>query len=284
VMEFPILAPLTWIRKIKTFGWTSVLANVFIGCGLIGILAYCSSEWANSSEYLSVPAFNKTAFPMFLGTAVYAYEGIGMVVPIFDSLSQQGQRRFPVILTFSLVGIASVYIIIGIIPFLYLEGIAHVPVQDAITLNLPRAWWAYLIVVAYCIALVFSFPLMLFPAVQIVERGVAPFFWRPADKAIWKSNLFRSAFVAIVLAVSYVGASQLDNLVSLVGCFCCTPLAFIFPAMFHYKLIGGSFWVRLSNIVIALFGFGIFIFSTYQAISTWTISTVNSCVLTPGNQ
>lgn len=41
LLQFPILAPLSWIRRIKTFGITNVLANAFIGLGLFGILLYC---------------------------------------------------------------------------------------------------------------------------------------------------------------------------------------------------------------------------------------------------
>lgn len=283
LIQLPILTPLTWIRKIQTFGWTSLTANVFIACGLLGILIYSGVEWKESTATMDVTMYNSKSFPLFLGTAVYAYEGIGMVVPIYDSLSIQGQRRFPFTLTLTLLVIAGVYIIVGLVPYLYVSGIQHAVLQDAITLNLPRVWWTYVILAAYCVALVFSYPLMLFPAVKILERGVASYLWNAASDEKWKRNMFRTAIVAATLLVSYLGSSQLTNLVSLVGCFCCTPLAFIFPALFHYRLVGGSLCMRLSNIVIAIFGIAVFIFSTYQAIATWSISTIDACLLTPGH-
>ena len=71
-----------------------------------------------------------------------------------------------------------------------------------------------------------------------------------------------------------------DNLVSLIGCFCCTPLAFIYPCWFHLKLIPNiqqTLWTKISNYAILIFGIGVFVFSTYQAISTWAVSTIQPC-------
>ena len=34
---------------------------------------------------------------------------------------------------------------------------AGVPVQDAVTLNLPRQWWSFAIMGGYCVALAFSY-------------------------------------------------------------------------------------------------------------------------------
>lgn len=282
LVEFFLLVPLTWVRRMASFGWTSLLANIFIGAGLVGILAYVGSEWAAAPTHLTVSAMNVADFPLFLGTAVYAFEGIGMVVPIYDSLSVEGQARYPYTLTFTLIGIALVYVVIGMVPYLYLDGVAHVVLQDAVTLNLPEEWWAYCIVVAYCIALVFSYPLMMFPAIKILERGAGPYLWNAASPtaAHWRRNGFRAFVVAVTVLVSYLGASQLNNLVALVGCFACTPLMFIFPTMFHQKLVGPRGLTRLSNWAIALLGVGVFLFATYEAIATWDITTIDAC---PGN-
>jgi len=161
-------------------------------------------------------------------------------------------------------------------------GVRGEVLQDAVTLNLPRSWWAYIIICGYCVALVCSYVLQMFPVMRIVERGLAAVgVARDPAVDVWKKNAARAAVVAVTLAVSYGGSSQLDNLVSLVGCFACTPLAFIFPCAFHLKLVGGSTWQRVSNVAIIIFGCAVFVFSTYMAIKTWGQSTVNPCLLTP---
>ena len=95
-----------------------------------------------------------------------------------------------------------------------------------------------------------------------------------------RSNLFRAGVVAVTLVIAFAGSTQLDNFVSLIGCFCCTPLAFIYPCWFHLKLVKpapGSF-AHVSDWLIIAFGVGVFFFSTYEAIVGWTVTTINPCI------
>ena len=152
--------------------------------------------------------------------------------------------------------------------------------QDAITLNLPSTPWAYAIIVAYCVALLLTYPLMLFPAVRITEQAATGTLGLKSGSELartWKRNSFRTLFVATTITVAWASSTQLNNLVSLVGAFSCTPLAFIFPALFHLRLVGGSWPTRASNVVIIVLGIGVFFFSTYQTIAGWGESVVNPC-------
>ncbi len=74
VVQIIIYVPLSWIRKIQNFSFTSLIADVFILIGLLYIL--CSDLLIISKEGHSdtVHYFNKDDFPLFLGTAIYAYE------------------------------------------------------------------------------------------------------------------------------------------------------------------------------------------------------------------
>lgn len=82
LLEWPLFTPLTWVRRIKYFGATNIAADVLIGGGLLGILAWSIQGMINQSHAgvgISVPAFNSQSFSLMLGTAVYAFEGVGMV-------------------------------------------------------------------------------------------------------------------------------------------------------------------------------------------------------------
>jgi proton-coupled amino acid transporter len=278
-----LFIPLSWIRSMRTLGWTSAAANAIIACGLAGILAWAGAAWAAAPPRpggFAAPAYNAAGFPLFLGTAVYAYEGIGMVVPIYDSLSPGGQRGFARTLSGTLAGIVAVYLVVGMLPYLYLVGAAGEGVGDAITLSLPSVWWAYAIMAGYCIALCLTYPLMLYPVLRIAERACAGLLrlreGAPAARSC-KRNALRSAVVATTLAVAYAGAPQLDNLVALVGCFACTPLAFVFPALFHARLVPRTAYYNVTNAAIIALGIGVFFFSTYEAIATWSSSPINPC-------
>ena len=312
--QAPLFVPLSWIRSMRTLGWTSAAANALIVGGLLGIVAWAATAWAAASPVpggFDVPAFNSQGFALFLGSAVYAYEGIGMgalaraaaappprrrraaadsrpsparrrraVVPVYDSLSARGQATFSWVLSATLAGVAGVYLVVGMVPYLYLVGAAHEAVGDAVTLSLPATWWAYGIMGAYCVALALTYPLMLFPVLRIAERAAAQPLGLRAGSALartWKRNGLRSAVVASTLLIAYLGAPQLDNLVALVGCFACTPLAFIFPAWFHMRLAPRTLFTDATNGAIIVLGVAVFCFSTYEAIAGWAVVAINPC-------
>jgi proton-coupled amino acid transporter len=309
LLEWPLFTPLTWVRRIARFGPTNLIADGLIAGGLIGVLAWSFSGIASSSAdgvVAHVPLFNSGSFSLMLGTAVYAFEGVGMVVPVYDSLSSAQQKRFPVTMSLTVLGISFVYILVGIVPYIYLTGMAGATMQDAVTLNLPAVWWSYLIIAGYCLALLFSYPLMLFPAVKILEKAAAPylFTWKrgarkgggegveggeggegqnvsrrpPKGYFKWRRNVYRAGIVGVTLLVAYIGSEQLDNFVSLIGCFCCTPLAFIYPCLFHFMLVkDASRTSKVIDVLIMIFGAGILVFSTYEAIAGWSVATIDPC-------
>jgi proton-coupled amino acid transporter len=69
----------------------------------------------------------------------------------------------------------------------------------------------------------------------------------------WEKNSFRAALVTFLGFVAWFGASNLDKVVSLVGCLCCIPLSFIYPALFHSQITANK-WVKLKDWSIVVFG------------------------------
>ena len=284
--EFLVLAPLTWVRRLSSFAPTNLAANALILTGIAGVLAFSVGGMAgggsDAAGLAPLPAFDAVRWPLMLGTAVYAFEGAGMVVPLVNELPPGDRARFPRVFALTLAGVSALYLVVGLVPYLYLVRYARAEVQDTITLNLPHVWWSYCLTAGYCLALAFSYPLMLFPAVRVLEEAAAPCLFAGqgggalaalqaasdaasaaaeaeggdggdgaageggallgaaaaaaaeelADEALrrdtgwgmWKTNLFRSGVVAATLLVSYAGSSQLDNMVSIIGAFCCTPM------------------------------------------------------------
>jgi amino acid permease len=352
LIEFLWLAPLTWVRRLASFEATNLAADAFIGVGLLAVLSWAAAGMAAAGKGggggggappapLAAVGAN---WPLMLGTAVYAFEGAGMVVPMVNALPPAGRRTFPATFTLTLVGVSALYIAVGLVPYAYIVGFGGSGgvVQDCVTLNLPRAWWSYCVVAGYCLALTFSYPFMMFPAMRALEAGVAPWLFpeaavvpeggdeeeeeeeggeggggggaaprmaaegeagpllvdgvaalADADAALaraaagaswrtaWKVNAFRSVVVGVTLLVAVLGASQLDNMVSLIGAFCCTPIAFIFPAWFHAVMVARPAGKRAEEAVdwaIVALGCGIMVFTTYQAIAGWGTTSFDACL------
>jgi solute carrier family 36 (proton-coupled amino acid transporter) len=264
-----VLAPLTWVRNISSFGPTNILADLLILIGITAILCFSFAGMAHDQPQggsLSLPLVAED-WAITLGTAVYAFEGAGMVVPLANSLEGKMRDWFPRILSATVLGVTLLYVAIGLVPYMYVQGFTAIAVADAITLNLPATWWAYAITAGYCFALLFSYPLMMFPAMKVLEgAALLPYFTartsfagKSSDDELdeaaegaegtialepkvgtWTRNAFRSCVVLVTLLAAYFGSSQLDNFVSLIGAFCCVsvlcPLASRLPLLAtHYS-------------------------------------------------
>jgi proton-coupled amino acid transporter len=72
--------------------------------------------------------------------------------------------------------------------------------------------------------------------------------------------------------VAWAGSTNLDKVVSLVGCFACIPLSFIYPALFHTH-ITQSRWTKIKDWVIVIFGTLATIYTTYITIQQWAIGS-----------
>ena len=188
LLEFLWLAPLTWVRRLASFEGTNLAADVFIGVGLLAVLAWAGAGMAGrggggggGAPPSPLPALGAN-WPLMLGTAVYAFEGAGMVVPMVNALPPAGRRAFPTTFALTLAGVSALYIAVGVVPYTYIVGYGGSGglVQDCVTLNLPRAWWSYCVVAGYCLALTFSYPFMMFPAMRALEAGVAPWLFPEA--------------------------------------------------------------------------------------------------------
>merc|ERR1719277_1324148 len=100
-----------------------------------------------------------------------------------------------------------------------------------------------------------GFPLQLLPAVRIVEN----LFLQKSRPGTWDKhikNCFRLFFVFLVANIAVIGSSSLDHFCSLIGAVCGLPLAFIFPAICHRRLVAtdGS-WAARADVAMVIFGF-----------------------------
>jgi proton-coupled amino acid transporter len=72
-----ILIPYSLLRQLKYLAPFSLIANILTFFGLIVILQYC---FRNLHDVSSLPAFNNfKGLALYFGTAIYAFEGIGVV-------------------------------------------------------------------------------------------------------------------------------------------------------------------------------------------------------------
>ena len=81
-------------------------------------------------------------------------------------------------------------------------------------------------------------------------------------------NCTRSLLVMVVIGVTIGLKEKLDSFLPLVGALTCTPIAFTFPAMFHYKCTENKKekWIDLGIIILSVI---ILVFCTTLGIIGW---------------
>ena len=138
------------IRNLKYLSPFSILANIleFVGLGIIFYFIFAEPlPPVNSVPYFA----SAERFPIFFGTAIFAFEGISVVLPIENQMrkpkvrddvsvnckicsSWQDMLGWAGVLNFSMVTIALLYIAMGSFGYLRYGN----ETKSSITLNLPQ--------------------------------------------------------------------------------------------------------------------------------------------------
>lgn len=224
LLQLIIFLPLSLIRDISKLGFTALVADVFILLGLVYLYYYDFLTIAQQGGIADVKSFNPSTWTLFIGTAIFTYEGIGLIIPIQESMKQP--HRFPGVL-------AGVMVIITII-FLSAGALSYAAYGSAtktvVILNLPQDdKFVNAVQFLYSLAILLSTPLQLFPAIRIMENELFTRSGKYNPGIKWKKNGFRFFLVMICAFVGWGGAEDLDKFVSLVGSFACVPLIYVYP-------------------------------------------------------
>ena len=159
-------------------------------------------------------------------------------------------ERFPRVIVAAMCAIAFVFILVGTLGYLALGEKS----QTIVFLNLPMTPTVTLLQFLYCIAIMLSFPLTVYPAIRITEQGIFGVSTGKASLLVkWQKNFYRTFIIIFLGLVGWLGAANLDKFVSLVGCLCCIPLSFIYPALFHSH-ITTSRSAKIKDWIIVVFG------------------------------
>jgi len=91
----------------------------------------------------------------------------------------------------------------------------------------------------------------------------------------WQKNVFRFFLVCLTAAVAIVGGDDFEKFVSLIGGFACTPLGFVFPALFHYKLVAQTPREKYFDILLVVIGILLGVFATGYSLFSWISESQN---------
>jgi len=260
LMQLVIFLPFALIRNLAKLSTTALIADVFILAGLIYIF---SSEFSLIAErgVAKVAMFNEKDFPLFIGTAVFSFEGIGLVIPITDAMKEP--RKFPKVLSAVMIFLIFLFGGAGVLAYLTFGD----KIQTVVIVNFDsRSKMVQAVQFLYSMAILLSAPLQLFPAVRIMENGLFARSGKQNAFVKWQKNVFRFSTVILCTAISWAGAKDLDKFVAFIGSFACVPLCYVYPPMLHYKACARTRKEKAGDIALMIFGLLAAVYTTVQTI------------------
>ncbi|CAE1281045.1 SLC36A [Acanthosepion pharaonis] len=244
----PPLCLLTLFRHLNSLS----ISSLFAQCS--SLLAFAVVFWFDFQHIHLVTIHPKkislSGLPFFLAISIYCYEGAGMILSLEASVVKEKRKHFKKIFIWTMMLVTALYITFGICGYLSF-GPATNPI---ITLNLPKGKaldFAIMVKSFLCLAMFFTYPVMLFPAIKVLEG----YFMQEPEKTFWKGNVLRF-IVVLSTGVIVIAIPNFANLMALIGASCCTLLAFILPGLFHIIIFKGSstFSLRAFDIFLILVG------------------------------
>ncbi|EEF40715.1 amino acid transporter AVT3B [Ricinus communis] len=187
-----------------------------------------------------------------LGVAVYAFEGIGMVLPLESEAKDKD--KFGKVLGGCMAFIALLYGGFGILGYFAFGE----ETKDIITTNLGRGLLSSLVQFGLCVNLFFTFPLMMNPVYEVAERRFCG-----SSYCLW----LRWVVVLLVSLVALLVPNFADFL-SLVGSSVCCALGFVLPSLFHLMVFKDELsWKGLAiDTTILVFGVVVALTGTWSSL------------------
>ncbi|KAK3365964.1 transmembrane amino acid transporter protein-domain-containing protein [Lasiosphaeria ovina] len=263
ILQMVILLPLSLLRDIEKLGFTALIADAFIVIGLAYLFQY-DIFTLKTQGWADIIMFNEKNWTLFIGTAIFTFEGIGLIIPIQESMKQP--QKFPKVMFVVMIIITTLFIVMGAVSYAAYGS----KTETVVLLNLPQDdKFVNGVQFLYSLAILLSTPLQIFPAIRITENALFTKSGKYNPYIKWQKNGYRFFLVAACALIAWGGADNLDKFVALVGNFACIPLVYIYPPMLHYKGVAKSAVRRWSDVFLCIFGFIAMAYTTSLTIMSW---------------
>ncbi|KPI84075.1 amino acid transporter [Leptomonas seymouri] len=220
------VTPMTFIsNKLHLLMYTSMLAGVFVVAALAGTivvgLQHISAHGVATGLAASVPT---ARLIVFLSGHMFSLEGIGIVLPVENSLPPEKRVQYSHVLRYTLMSIVLFYIVFGVLGYITYGERLH----TSVVLALPRSVVKQILQVLLGLSLVVGFPIQYVPAIQIVDK----FFKVDITLDHRKAFSLRAALNVVFGALAvFIGGDNINVFASFLGAFVGVHLMISIPTL-----------------------------------------------------
>ena len=236
-----IFTPLVWVRRTEKFAFTHIFADIMVIIGLTLVTIFATKEiQENGFKELK---FVTPEWAFSVSYAVFAFEGVGVVLPIMEIT--ENKEQYYKLLTITLIFICLIFVAFceyaafafGEPQFNKAKPPEQIGGTHALVLqNLPQnGIVSWVLACLYSLVVVFTYPLQIAPANNVLESYIFG-GWPKSPKRQWGKNLCRMlvVFSSCVLTVSMY--KYISELLEIASALTAIPMAFTLPALFHLKV------------------------------------------------
>nr|XP_026491466.1 proton-coupled amino acid transporter-like protein CG1139 [Vanessa tameamea] len=263
-----LLVPLilfTQVRHLKFLVPFSILANF---CLLVTFAITCYYTFNNipSLSHVNLAA-NVVEWPLFLSTAIFAMEGINVVMPVENEMANPGHfLGCPGVLNITMCLVGSLYAVVGLFGYMKYGN----DVLGSVTLNLPEnevlALTAKILV---AIAVFFTYFLQMYAPMDILWmrlKGKISQRFQNHGQILMRSL---SVILTVILAVA---VPDLEILIGLVGAIFFSTLGLLIPIIVQTvhkwnRGLGKYSYILFKNVILIVFYIIVLISGCYSSIT-----------------
>ncbi|KAH9497816.1 hypothetical protein DERF_013772 [Dermatophagoides farinae] len=265
----PLFILLSFVKSLKHLSLASSMANLLQTVGLFIVMINLVQDLPSPDQVTQVGSI--ATYPLFLGTAVYAFEGIGLILPLQKEMkTPESLQGYVGVLNKSMVLVASINLAIGFFGYLKFGD----NVKGSITLNLPAEPLYQSCKVIFACAIFLSYAIQFYVPVTIIWPWVCRRFnlKEGAKKTNTIEYFFRAGLVIFTVALA-AAIPKLDLFISLVGAISSSGIALMFPPIIDICVLWNEekgfkkwTWIFIKDGAIFLLGIAGFTTGTYASI------------------
>jgi proton-coupled amino acid transporter len=165
LIQMVIFLPLSLYRNINHIQKLALIADLFIVLGLVYLYYFDIFTIVEQGGISDIANFNKKDWTLFIGTAIFTFEGIGLVIPVQSGMKDP--KKFPKVLGMVMIVITVIFISMGALSYAAFGS----KTKTVIILNMPQDnKFVNGVQFIYSLAILLSTPLQLYPAIEITSQ------------------------------------------------------------------------------------------------------------------
>jgi len=262
-----LFTPLVLVRKTEKFAFTHIFADIMVILAL-GMVSYFASVEISKNGFKPIAPMTPE-FSFSISYAVFAFEGVGVVLPIME-ITENKEQYFSL-----LVGTLIVIFLIFVsfceyAAFAYgeeelnAEGLHIGGIQPLVLQDLPQnSVVTWVLACTYSVVVVFTYPLQIAPANNVLESYLFN-GWEKGKKRQCGKNISRTVVVFLSCLVVVVLYDYISELLEIVAALTAIPMAFMLPPLFHLKLENISTCAKVADWLLVAFALTISVYCAYN--------------------